>query len=123
MTPEAVKTCMEMMDNVFKYEIGDIVRAVGTPEEQDDLPFSSDAQARFVVLEQKMQRCIGGVQLHYLIRAVQTNGHIGRAVEVNEIMLLPSEPFEDSSTLRAKREERLATLKAAKEEKKKEKKD
>lgn len=119
MNPENIAKTTELLDQVCRFKIGQIVKAVGTPTEQDDLPFSSDAQARFVVLEQKAQRCIGGVQIHYLIRAVQTNGHIGRPVEVNEVMLEPSEPFEDMSTLRAKREKRLAALKEKKKEKKK----
>lgn len=110
---ENAAAAQALMDKIFKFKIGAIVATVGVSDEQDEGIFHQEKQARFVVNEQILQRCHGGVQMHYQIRAVSSDGHLGGVVQVPEIMLKASMPFEAASVLEERRQAKREAMKKA----------
>ena len=76
-----------MDDMGFKHQIGDIVKRVGYKL------FSPSTECRWLVIEQILQRCHGGIQRHYLCTPITAHGSTGDKRQFTEIEVEPSGPF------------------------------
>lgn len=79
----------------FKYDIGAIVDHIATPDVPIRLrlerSLAEPRRVRYVVAAQIMDRCPGGMQLHYHVRPVNINGEFGsNYVDVLEHELRPA---------------------------------
>jgi hypothetical protein len=68
----------EVLDQMFKFKVGDIVRHIGMGKEPDPSVrgaelwrYSRQDEVRYFILERFVQQCYGGIQKHYKVRMVK----------------------------------------------------
>jgi len=86
-----------MSDMGFKFEIGDVVKlAVSANQSASWMGKTIHRELRGLIVERRLEECPGGIQRHYTIRFVRSDGEFSDNTRHNEIELVASEPFPET---------------------------
>lgn len=111
---------LKLLDGVFKYKIGDLLQLSALGEKIDGPTFQgygsrtdkdkkrnswlelqfSDPKCIYHVVERVLQQCHGGIQRHYMVRQMISNGVVERQLlQLTEDELIPANPFRQPKRL------------------------
>lgn len=84
MREQLAKDLPGLLNELFKYKIGDVVRHISMKD-------AKSGELRLVIVERMLQQCVGGFQTLYAARQVSMmmNTIAPQLMQINEVELIP----------------------------------